>query len=95
MLGEDRRGPEAPEAAVKHQLLFGLYGLCVAGMSPHQHVHHRHLDANEKQEKQTMRLLIEERKDKRKHPRQKSHLLFMRQERHQGQRPPRLHTFHH
>lgn len=42
-----------------------------------------------------MRPLTEECKDKRKHPRQKSYLLLMRQERHQGQRPPRLHTLHH
>lgn len=43
VLGEDGRGAKPSETAVKHQLLFRLDGLRVAGVSPHQDVHHRHL----------------------------------------------------
>lgn len=43
MLREDGRSAEPPEPTVKHQLLFRLDGFRIAGVSPHQDVHHRHL----------------------------------------------------
>lgn len=54
----------------------------------------RHTHKKQKPHNKTMRLVIGEATTLNP-PRKASYLLLMRQEGHQGQRPPRLHTLHH
>lgn len=102
VLREDRRGPEPPKSTVKHQLLFRLDRLCVAGVSPHQKVHHRHLSTKGKNDE--ARKLVNNKtvlsvwlcfKRTVIDLFQMSYLLLMGQERHQHQRSAWLHTLHH
>lgn len=59
MLREDGRSAEPPEPTVKHQLLFRLDGFRIAGVSPHQDVHHRHLQKGKGVENVHRKQLVE------------------------------------
>ena len=107
VLREDGRGPEPPESTVEHQLLFGFDRLSVAGVSPHQDMHHRHLWEMIRAEK-SITIKVNGQVDyvsngqlwnqtQRLSDGQncESYLLFMGQQGHQHQRFAGLHALHH